>query len=358
MKQRVLRRLLGAAALVFLLALATFALPVSTWRTGQEDWSAFEPLAPDRRPALPARVWVDTDAACGEGAWRDPDDCLALLAVLTQAGIDVVGISTVFGNAALATTDAVARELVARHVAAGGRAVPVHRGCARALPACSAGQEADRALRAAIAQGPLTILALGPLTNVALALASMPSPGDVHVVAVMGRRPGHRFHPTEGKSSGAMLFGHGPVFSDFNFALDPRAAAAVVGAAVPLTLIPYEAARDVLLGADDLDRIARGGALGAWVVERSRPWFAQWRVSIGLDGFYPFDLVAALYLVAPERFACARVSAWVGRDRKRSIFEWSDALLVAQHEPPDEDAVAKTAVIYCTDVRARVEDVL
>ena len=40
----------------------------------------------------------------------------------------------------------------------------------------------------------------------------------------------------------------------------------------------------------------------------------------GLDGFYAFDLVSAVFARHPARFECARVTAWVG----------DDALLVAQ----------------------------
>ena len=49
------------------------------------------------------------------------------------------------------------------------------------------------------------------------------------IVAVMGRRAGHRFHPSEGSSAGAVAFGQGPVFSDFNFVSDLLAVQQVIG---------------------------------------------------------------------------------------------------------------------------------
>jgi hypothetical protein len=64
------------------------------------------------------------------------------------------------------------------------------------------------------------VVALGPLTNLAAVLDARPELRSrvARVVAVMGRRPGHVFHPAEG-AGGGLLFGHGPVFRDFNFDL-------------------------------------------------------------------------------------------------------------------------------------------
>ena len=63
------------------------------------------------------------------------------------------------------------------------------------------------ALRTALEAGPLAILALGPLTNIAAKLEGRPdSHGDItRVVAVMGQRPGNLFHPTQDKGSGAVF---------------------------------------------------------------------------------------------------------------------------------------------------------
>lgn len=47
----------------------------------------------------------------------------------------------------------------------------------------------------------------------------------------MGRRPGHRFHPSENRATGAMLFGHGPIFRDHNAVLDTQAVSPATGAA-------------------------------------------------------------------------------------------------------------------------------
>jgi purine nucleosidase len=355
MKRRLLSLSVGSLVLLPSLILLAFALPIQSWRTGQDGWS---PLTVELDPPkLPRRVWIDTDAACGEGRSRDPDDCLALLALLNRPEVEVVGVSTVFGNAPLQTTDRVTHKLIDQIAAAGGPKVSVFRGCGSAISSCAKGEAAEAALRTALERGPLTVLALGPVTNIAAVLTSTPQLRDrLSVVAVMGRRPGHRFHPTEGRSGSAMLFGHGPVFTDLNFVLDPDAAAALVDGKIHLTLIPYEAARDVLLTGRDLDRIASKDASGAWVAARSREWLDFWRQAIGLAGFYPFDLVAAIYLVSPQRFGCARVNAWVGRDPRRTIFERSSALLVSQQKAYDSGDNS-TSATYCFDVDASIDHV-
>ena len=206
----------------------------------------------------------------------------------------------------------------------------------------------------------MTVLALGPLTNVAAALAGRPElQGRVaSLVAVMGRRPGHLFHPAEGGGRG-ILFGHGPVFRDFNLAMDSRAAAIVVGMELATTLIPYDAARSVLITEGDLDRLAISGEAPAWVAKRARGWLDYWRRDVGLPGFYPFDLIAAAYIVDSGLFRCAEVRAWVGKDPKSFIPFWNPmALLVGQERDPIHDAQAMGSLLYCPEVRPELGPIL
>lgn len=260
---------------------------------------------------LRERIWVDTDAACGVSGRVDPDDCYALLYLLGRPDLEIVGISTVFGNAPLKETDRVTRSLVA----AINPDVPVFAGAARAGD--TAPSAASRALEAALESGPLTILALGPLSNLHTVFKDRPTlSGRVtRLVAMMGKKEGHLFHPSEG-AEGGMLFGHGPVFRDFNFCKDIEAAMALVDLPVDTVLIPYEAARQVMLTGTDIQRfIAAGGQLGR-VATASSDWLRFWRTSVGRDGFYPFDLVAAVYVAEPDYFSCASRAMRVDVDRR------------------------------------------
>src|SRR5690242_16479893 len=108
---RQLRTASIALAVVATLLVATFGVPFSTWRTGELKLPPLAFLPSEALPKALARIWIDTDAACGTSDTTDPDDCLALLALARAPGIRIAGISTVFGNAPLDTTDATTRTI-------------------------------------------------------------------------------------------------------------------------------------------------------------------------------------------------------------------------------------------------------
>ena len=349
---------------IVVVVMAALVVPVQTWRTGELPQPDLKYSVPARDTAQPVRVWIDADAACGTGKRRDPDDCLALLSLASTTNIDIVGISTVFGNAPVAETDQVMRTLVQQLGTYAGRpgsaTLPVFKGCGGAAQKCledGGSRAAQAAILQALQHGTLDFVALGPLTNLAAVLAQEPALARriTRVIAVMGRRPGHRFHPSESRATGAMLFGHGPIFRDLNTVLDTHAVAVVLASGIPVILIPYTAARQVSMTGHDLDSVAGTGPAGQWVAGRSRAWLEFWRSEVGLDGFYPFDLMAAAYVRDPTTFGCARVTAWVGDDALLPWFGGGPALLVAQQAGLPVSATAAAEVMYCDHVTARVE---
>jgi inosine-uridine nucleoside N-ribohydrolase len=231
---------------------------------------------------MPKRLWIDTDVACGHGRTTDPDDCLAILLLAQAPEVEIVGISTVHGNASLKVTDRTARSLAATLVRHGTPQVTVYRGSAGPIDDGSvqtASAPAHQALERALEAGPLTLVALGPLTNIASVLGRRPDlrANVARLVAVMGRRPGPLFHPAEGTGIGGILFGHGPVFTDFNFDQDREAATSVLDMHLPATLIPYEAARQMSLTRADVARVEQQGGARAWVASRATEWLESGR---------------------------------------------------------------------------------
>ncbi len=212
---------------------------------------------------------------------------------------------------------------------------------------------ASDALRKALANGPpMTILALGPLTNIAAALQGRVDlqQNVARVVAVMGRRPGHIFHPAEGEGAHSFL-GHGPVFRDFNFAKDVDAARSILAMRLPPTLIPYDAARSLMINESDLKRLAQSKSSHAlqWIANQSQGWLDFWRKDINKEGFYPFDLLAAAYVLRPRLFDCAETSAWIAPD-KTLWHDWlfaPDALMVGNTSAADSANPVKGQILYC-----------
>lgn len=317
--------------LVLLAAVVAWTLvPSEAWWTGRVAGSDLV-LTPGEAEAGPiGRVWIDTDAACGAGPRTDPDDCLAILWLLAR-GVEVVGISTSFGNAEGAVV-AERTAALALQMRAGGLAVPpILAGHGEPAGEPDNTEPAGvLGLREALAEGPLTVLALGPLTNVVAALEGRPElAGNVRrVVAVMGHEAGHLFHPSEGNGRGVM--GHGPIFRDLNVSVDVAAARRITALDLPLTLIPYDAGRGALIGAADLEGFARQGPAQAWLAAEAQGWLAFWQEEVGLDGFYPFDWVAAVWLVAPGMFDCAAVRAEVRLEF--AFWVWPRRGLVVEQE--------------------------
>lgn len=340
---------LAAAAL-----LAVF-LQYHTWSTGRVS---SEPLALatgalETSPA--ARLWIDTDAACGATPRTDPDDCLAIV-WLASRGFNIVGISTSFGNAEGPVVEQTTRSLAVKMAGYGMPDIPVWTGLAAPQPvgtAATAPGVSD--LREALEAGPLTILALGPLTNIAAALDGRPDlkPNLSRIIAVMGHRPGHLFHPAEGDGAGA-LFGHGPIFRDLNFSMDPDAAKRVLALDLPLVLVPYDAARSVMITGADLDRLSSQGAVFNNLSQSARAWLAFWNDDIGLPGFYPFDWVAAAQIANPRLFGCAKTKA-------RVAWEWAFWLIPRQGLIIGDTATSEsggTGVLYCPQASPLLHDFL
>jgi pyrimidine-specific ribonucleoside hydrolase len=237
-------------------------------------------------------VWIDTDPALGEPE-RDVDDGFALIQAFNSPEIAIRGVSVVFGNAPLDRGVPIAERLVRDF---GPPATPVFAGAAGAED-IGISSPASRGLAEALRRERLTILALGPATNVATVLMQSPGLAEriVRVIAVAGRRPGQRF--TTGTANKK---GH----RDFNFELDPDAFRIVLKSGVPLVLAPFEISSTIWIQSADLDRLASGSPGGKALVGPARGWLALWQRLFEVDGFNPFDTLAVGYVVAPQGFTC------------------------------------------------------
>ncbi|MFK7914188.1 MAG: nucleoside hydrolase [Pseudomonadales bacterium] len=232
----------------------------------------------------PTRIWIDTDAACGAGLLKDVDDCLAIAMLLENPKWDVVGISTVFGNAAITATDRIVRRLVEARC---GNCVPVYRG---AKQPGNESTHAVEALVAALETGPLVVFVFGPATNVSAALQSSNAVIEGHrFVAVAGTRE---------RRTRFRISRYSPFrLRDLNFASDPGAFEFLLSKATNLSLVPFELAQQVRFRARHIDKLADHFPR---LARQSRRWLWIWRLLFGSNQFHPFDAVA-LGLLFPDQ---------------------------------------------------------
>ena len=239
-------------------------------------------------------VWIDTDPSVQRGG-HEVDDGLALIQAFHSPELTVRGVSVVFGNAPLETALPIGRRLVRDF---GPDGLQVYAG---ASARNELGQETDasRALAIALMREKLTILALGPVTNIATVLRIHPelSQRVDRVVAVAGRRPGQKF----------VTGGAAKPFRDFNFEMDPAAFQVLLDSGVPLVLAPWEISSKVWIRTADLEQIKSSGSDVAWVVDAATDWLNFWKQGFRVDGFNPFDTLAVGYIASPGRFTCEKL---------------------------------------------------
>jgi inosine-uridine nucleoside N-ribohydrolase len=256
---------------------------------------------------------VDTDPGI--------DDAMALLFLQAMPRTRIAAITSVFGNAAVDVTTRNARYLAERF----GIDAPVHAGAAQplriprrpspvhvhggdglgdagALPGAgpgAAGRPAHEHMVELIRAQPgaISVLALGPLTNLALALRH--DPGIAHLVervVVMGGAFG--WSGRRGNVS--------PV-AEANVRNDPDAADEVLAAAWPVTLVGLDVTSHCVLPQEQARRLAeQGGEAGRFLWDISRGYESIYREYDGLDGCCLHDVAAAAFLLEPGLFAVHR----------------------------------------------------
>lgn len=247
----------------------------------------------------PEAVWIDTDPAIGVPR-ADVDDGLALVQAFHSPEIAVRGVSAVFGNAPLEQTGPIARDVVERF---GPDGCPVFEGAASADD-FGRENEAVRGLAAALEAEPLTIIALGPVTNVGTLVRLRPDLVERirGIVMVAARRPGQSFFSVASQRD---------PFPDLNFDCDPAAMQALLDTGARLVFAPWEVSSHVWLGEEDLDRLAESGASGAFIARHSRPWLAIWRDQLGAPGFNPFDTLAIAAVTHPTWLESFEGGVWI-----------------------------------------------
>jgi inosine-uridine nucleoside N-ribohydrolase len=262
------------------------------------------------------------------------DDAVALLLAVSSPEVELLGVTTVSGNQTLAKTTANALRVLEL---AGRSDVPVAAGADRPLvralevaddvhgetgldgpdlPPPTAAAIAEHAVefladRVRARRGGVTLVATGPLTNVALLLAVAPDARPERIV-VMGGSVG------EGNRTPA---------AEFNVWADPEAARRVFESGIDTTMVGLDVTHLAVLSPADVETLRGSGRVGRAVAELL-DFFGRFheRRYPELRGAPLHDPVAVAHVVDPAllqvRPARIDVDCSWGESRGRTNADW------------------------------------
>jgi purine nucleosidase len=254
------------------------------------------------------KIILDTDPGI--------DDAMALAFLSAHPDVQLLALTTVFGNADIATTTRNALYLTHRF----GINAPVYKGANMPLSGPAPRYAAhvhgvdglgDTGLIAGFSATPqstpaciriaelihahpheITLLAIGPLTNLALALRHDPSIAALtREVVVMGGAFGR------GRRHGNIT-----PYAEANIYNDPEAASQVLAAPWPVRLIGLDVTLESILTQNEAAALSvAAGKTGRFLWDISRGYETIYRED-GFDGCALHDATAAIAIVAPQLF--------------------------------------------------------
>lgn len=234
------------------------------------------------------------------------DDALAIL--LAVRHLQVLGITTVHGNQ---TIDKVTTNALKVLEVAGRTDIGVHPGAGRPLlgqPVATGEVHGESGLdgpdlpepqvtprdghatefigRTIAARDDVTVVATGPLTNLALVLTLRPDLATrIREVSLMG---------------GSLTVGNVTPVAEFNVWADPEAFRVVLRSGIPLRMVGLNLTHQALAGPAEVDRMRTlGNRTGEVAAELTEFYAGQLRTLSGVDGAYLHDPCAVAWLIDP-----------------------------------------------------------
>ncbi|MFP5332555.1 MAG: nucleoside hydrolase [Acidimicrobiia bacterium] len=136
------------------------------------------------------------------------------------------------------------------------------------------------------ADRPVTLVPIGPLTNIALLLATYPELADrIERIVLMG---------------GSMGQGNVTPSAEFNIYVDPEAAHRVFASGLDVTMIGLDVTHRALLHNTDAEQLAKAGRVGRFVADLFGFFAGHEPGSRGLGGAPIHDAVAVAHLIWPD----------------------------------------------------------
>lgn len=252
------------------------------------------------------RILIDTDPGI--------DDAMAILFALCSPELEVCGLTTVHGNADVAQTTRNARQILDL---AGRTDIAVAMGAARPLvrpfhggaafvhgdnglgnvslpepkaPPANAPAACFIVEQVLAAPGEITLVALGPLTNLALALLLKPKIVQlVRRVVLMG--------------GAAFCSGNASPVAEANIYHDSEAAKMVFEASWSVTMVGLDVTTQVMMDSQYLAALTQEGNRLTQFIADITPYYKEfYRQHYRIDGFHVNDSSAIAYLVQPGLF--------------------------------------------------------
>jgi pyrimidine-specific ribonucleoside hydrolase len=277
---------------------------------------------------VPIPLVIDTDPGI--------DDALAVLLALASPEVDLRLVTTVHGNVELAQTTENALRVL--HLA--GRAdVPVAAGAAESLvhvqaeraghvhgvaglggvelpPSAAAADPRPAVVALAelltTSSEPVTVAAIGPLTNIALLLRVFPdAAARIGRLVVMGGSAGRGGNVTAA--------------AEFNVWADPEAAQAVFASSLPTVMVGLDVTLPTVLGEEGIARFGAAGPIGAQAAAILRQYLDHARTAYGTAGVVVHDALALTEAIAPGTLRTVRrdvvVDTGLGAGRGQTLVD-------------------------------------
>lgn len=237
------------------------------------------------------------------------DDAIAIMLALASPELDVLGITTVAGNTTLDKTTLNALRVVEL---CDRPEIPVAAGCDRPLvrdlviaenvhgktgldgPALAEVETQAVATHAVDflaqsllgSQDPVTLVPIGPFTNIGLLLSRYPEvTGHIGGIVSMG---------------GSMGLGNVTPAAEFNIYVDPEAARRVYESGIPITMVGLDVTHQAVLNSHHADQMRGSGRCGRFVAELLDFFIGNYpRHRARLEGAPIHDALAIAHLIWP-----------------------------------------------------------
>ncbi|MCR8968575.1 nucleoside hydrolase [Facklamia sp. 7083-14-GEN3] len=219
---------------------------------------------------------------------RDIDDGLALMYLLGSPEVDIVGITSTFGNSTIEEVDQSTRRLINKF---GLQSIPYAKGASETADYLTPASQLLVEL-ANEYKDELIIIAVGSMTNLQGAYL----------------RDSHFFKKVRqlvlmGGITQPLIFDKQEM-REMNFSIDPQATFTVLTKGKNVSILTANNCLDLLFTQSEYEQAFdnQQSPIANFIQSYAEPWFVDNEDEYGIKGFYNWDSLAAVYLVEPELF--------------------------------------------------------